>query len=122
MEMLLNTVRKVDYDQLKEHALGDENSLKEKLAICIINPTDFKKLNLTPSLNLKLSNMDGEVIVKVKQDEDVPSGTLIMPVSIWASQLTGVYDETLVFKNIEINAEASQERILSISELLESLK
>jgi formylmethanofuran dehydrogenase subunit D len=122
MKLLLNTVRKVDYDQLKEYALGDENSLKENLAICIINPNDFKKLNLTSSLNLKLSNINGEVIIKVKQDEDVPQGIIIMPVSIWASQLTGVYDESLVFKNLEINAEPTRENVLSVKELLDSLK
>lgn len=122
MEMLLNTVRKVDYDQLKEYALGDENSLKENLAICFINPNDFKKLGLTSSLNLKLSNMNGEVIIKVKQDENIPTGSTVMPVSIWASQLTGVYDESLVFKNLEVNAEPTRERVLNISEVLESIR
>ncbi|MFX1481164.1 MAG: molybdopterin dinucleotide binding domain-containing protein [Promethearchaeota archaeon] len=122
MEMLLNTVRKVDYDQLKEYAQGDENSLKDNLAICFLNPNDFKKLGLTSSLNLKLSNENGEVIIKVKQDENVPSGTIMMPVSIWASQLTGVYDESLVFKNLEINAEPTRERVFNIAEVLESIR
>jgi hypothetical protein len=45
-----------------------------------------------------------------------------MPVSIWASQLTGVYDESLVFKNLEINAEPTRERILNIAEVLESIR
>ena len=72
MEMILNTVRMVDYDQVREYAFGDDNSLKENLAICIINPDDFTKLNLTPSLNLKLSNNNGEVIIKVLQDDPLP--------------------------------------------------
>ena len=90
MEMLANTVRMVDYDQLKEYSFGDENSLKENLAIGIINPEDFGKLSLTTSLNLKLSNEYGEVIIKVKQNKDVPIGTILMPVSIWANQITGI--------------------------------
>ena len=122
MEMILNTVRMVDYDQTREYTLGDDNSLKEHLAICIINPNDFGKLSLTPSLNLKLSNDNGQVIIKVKQNEDIPQGTIIMPVSIWASQLTGVYDESVVFKNLKTIAEATQESVLNIKELLESLK
>lgn len=122
MEMILNTVRMVDYDQAREYALGDDNSLRERLAICIINPNDFRKLSLTPSLNLKLSNDNGQVIIKVKQNEDIPQGTIIMPVSIWASQLTGVYDESVVFKNLKTTAEATQESVLTIKELLESLK
>ena len=122
MEMILNTVRMVDYDQVREFAFGDDNSLKENLAICIINPEDFKKLNLTPSLNLKLTNDNGEVIIKVKQDDNIPAGTILMPVSIWANQLTEISDDSLVFKNLKINAEATRESVLHIKSLLESLK
>ncbi|HDZ19418.1 MAG TPA: hypothetical protein ENH75_14060, partial [archaeon] len=64
MEMLANTVRIIDYDQAREYALGDEDSLKQKLALGMINPEDFKKLNLTSNLNIKLSNKYGQVIVK----------------------------------------------------------
>lgn len=122
MEMILNTVRMVDYDQVREYAFGDDNSLKENLAICIINPEDFNKLNLTPSLNLKLSNDNGEVIIKVKQDEKIPPGTIVMPVSIWANQLIGINNESIVYKNLKTNVEATRENVLDIRNLLESLK
>lgn len=122
MEMILNTVRMVDYDQVREYAFGDDNSLKENLAICIINPEDFNKLNLTPSLNLKLSNNNGEVIIKVKQDEKIPPGTIVMPVSIWANQLIGINNESIVYKNLKTNVEATRENVLDIRNLLESLK
>ncbi len=122
MEMLVNTVRMVDYDQLKEYSFGDENSLKENLAIGIINPEDFEKLNLTTSLNLKLSNEDGKVIIKVKQKEDVPIGTILMPVSIWANQITGISNEQLIFKNIKVNAETTRDNVLDIEELLNIIK
>ena len=122
MEIILNTVRMVDYDQVREYAFGDDNSLKENLAICIINPEDFNKLNLTPSLNLKLSNDNGEVIIKVKQDEKIPPGTIVMPVSIWANQLIGINNESIVYKNLKTNAEATRENVLDIRNLLEPLK
>ena len=122
MEMLVNTVRMVDYDQLKEHALGDDNSLKENLALGIVNPEDFKKLNLTASLNLKLSNSFGNVVIKIKQSEDVPVGTILMPVSIWANQITGIMDDQILFKNIKVNTEATKDDILDLKSILNSLK
>jgi formylmethanofuran dehydrogenase subunit D len=97
-------------------------SLKENLAIGFVNPIDFKNLNLTPSLNLKLSNEYGEVIVKVKQSEDVPVGTILMPVSIWANQITGVSKEHLVFKNIRANVESSREETVDLKTILNNLK
>ena len=122
MEMILNTVRMVDYDQVREYAHGDNHSLKDNLAICILNPEDFNRLNLTPNLNLKLSNENGEVIIKVKQDKNIPIGTIVMPVSIWANQLTGINKETLVFKNLKTNAEATGENVLDIKDLLKAIK
>ncbi len=122
MEMLVNTVRMVDHNQVKEHSFGDDTSLKENLAIGIINPENFKNLNLTPSLNLKLSNEYGQVIIKVKQDEDVPNGIILMPVSIWANQITGVENEELLFKNIKVDVEVTRESVLDIADILKSIK
>jgi formylmethanofuran dehydrogenase subunit D len=121
MEMIVNTVRMVDYDQVREYAFGDNNSLKENLAIGILNPEDFNKLNLSPNLNLKLSNENGEVIVKVKQDENIPLGTIVMPVSIWANQLTGINNDILILKNLKTNAETTKEDVLDIKDLLKTI-
>jgi len=122
MEMIVNTVRMVDYDQLREHSFGDDNSLKENLAIGIVNPEDFIKLNLTPSLKLKLVNDHGQVIVKVKQEKDVPLGTILMPVSIWTNQITGIINKQLIFKNLKVNAEATRDNVLDIKGLLNVIK
>ena len=122
MEMIVNTVRMVDYDQLREHSFGDDNSLKENLAIGMLNPEDYKKLNLTPSLNLKLANDYGQVIIKVKQEKDIPLGTILMPVSIWANQITGIINKQLIFKNLKVNAEATRDTVLDIKDLLNVIK
>ncbi len=120
--MILNTVRMVDHDQVREYAFGDEKSLMENLAIAILNPEDFKNLNLTPSLNLKLSSEYGEVIVKNKQDEDIPQGTIIMPVSIWANQLTGIKGKDPVYKNILVKVVPSRDPILTFQDLISLIK
>ncbi|MFX1376743.1 MAG: molybdopterin dinucleotide binding domain-containing protein [Promethearchaeota archaeon] len=122
MEMVVNTVRMVDHDQVREYSLGDDHSLKENLAIGLLNPEDFNKLNLTPSLNLKLSNDNGEVIIKVKQDNNIPLGTIVMPVSIWANQLTGISSEALILKNFKANVEPTKENVLNINDLLENIR
>jgi len=122
MKMLLNTVRMVDYDQAREHTFGDEKSLEENLAIGIINPEDFKKFKLTPSLHLKLSNEYGEVIVNIKEDKDISQGTIIMPVSIWANQLTSVIGNEIVYKNIEVNVEPTKDPVLTFKELISAIK
>lgn len=122
MEMLVNTVRMVDYDQAREHASGNNETLKENLAIGLINPEDFKRLNLTPSLNLKVISKFGEVIIKIKQNKNIPDGTIIMPVSIWANQITGFENNELIFKNIKVNVEATRDSVLTFERLLKSIK
>ncbi len=122
MEMIVNTVRMVDYDQLREHSFGDDNSLKENLAIGILNPEDFEKLNLTPNLNLKLVNEHGQVIVKVKQEKDIPLGTILMPVSIWTNQITGIINKQLIFKNLKVHVEVTRDNVLDLKGLLNVIK
>lgn len=122
MKMILNTVRMVDNDQAREHTFGDEQNLKEKLAIGLINPKDFEKLGLVPSLRIKLSNEYGEIIIEQTQDDKVPEGTIVMPISIWANQLTGVIGKDVIFKNIEVNVESTKDPVLNFREIISTLK
>ncbi len=122
MEMVVNTVRMVDNDQSKEFSFGDDISLKEKLAIGLLNPADSKNLELTPKMNLKLSNEYGQVIIKITENENIPSGTILMPVSIWANQITGIREDQLIFKNIKVHAEVTEENVLDIKDLLSIIK
>lgn len=122
MEMLVNAVRMVDHDQTREYALGDEDSLKEKLALGMMNPEDFKKLNLTSKLNIKLSNKYGQVIIKAIQEKEVPSGVILMPISIWVNQITGFEHDRLLFKNIKVSVNVSSEPIMNVKDLINSFK
>lgn len=118
---MLNSIRRIDNDQVKEHAFGTEQSLEEKLAICFINPKDFEKLNLVSSLHLKISNNEKHVIVKVEKDDDVPDGTVLMPVSIWSNRLSVVQNNELLYKNIVVNMEATREPIMKFKEIIQEL-
>ncbi len=122
MEMIANTVRMVDHDQAKELAFGDNTSLKENLAIGLMNPTDFKRLNLFQDSNIKLTNNFGMVIIKAKQDENIPLGIINIPLSIWANQITGIENNELIYKNIKVEVEATKSAILDIEDLLKSIR
>lgn len=122
MEMLLNTIRMVDHDQAREHALGDEKSLGQNLPIAMLNPKDFEQLNLTPSLHIKIANKNGEIIVGIEKDENVPQSTILMPVSIWANQLTSFESNELIYKNIIVNVEATRDPITSFDQIINSIK
>jgi formylmethanofuran dehydrogenase subunit D len=124
MEMILNTIRLIKYDQGREFSFGDDLSLKENLAIGLINPKDFKKLNLSPDSNIKIISQFGEVIVKAKLDEleEVPLNIINLPISIWANQLTGIKHNELLLKNIKVNVEATTEQILDFNEILTLIK
>jgi formylmethanofuran dehydrogenase subunit D len=122
MEFTLNTIRKVDNDQAREFAFGDDTSLKEKLAIVILNPEDIKQLNIKPSSIVKIYHESGAVNVKIIQDKKVPSKMAMMPVSIWSNQLTRVINNELVYKNIEVKIEADDGPILDYKSILQKIK
>ncbi|MBY9004433.1 MAG: hypothetical protein KGD73_10710 [Candidatus Lokiarchaeota archaeon] len=122
MEFILNTIRKMENDQAREFAFGDDNSLKEKLAIVFLNPEDIKQLNVKPDSIVKIYHDSGAVNVKCIQDEKVPLKMAIMPVSIWSNQLTKVIQNELEFKNIEVKIEADEKPILDYKSILQRIK
>ena len=122
MEMIINIVRKIDHDQAKEHAFGDDKSLKENVAIALINPEDFRELNLQSNTNVKITSQFGSTILRSKEDKDIPKGMILIPVSIWANQLTGIENDLPILKNIKVSAESSSDPVLDFKELLLKIK
>ncbi len=122
MEMLLNIVRMIDYDQAFEFTESEIESIGEKLAISFINSKDFKEMYLVPSLNLHLSNKYGDIIVKFKQNENLPKGIILMPVSIWSNQLTYTINGDIIYKNIKIQVEGTRDQITKFDDIIKNLK
>ncbi len=122
MKMTVNTIRMVDNDQVREFSFGDNNSLKEKLAVGFINPEDFRKFDLTSTLNLRLINNFGSVILRPEEDKDVPVGIINIPVSIWANQITGIVNGEPIYKNISVDVEVTNDKVLGIEDLLNIIK
>lgn len=121
-DFILNTVRRMENDQSKEFSLGDKKSLVEKLAIAFVNPKDFDILNLSSKPNLKISSNFGITIVKGVADEDVPEGTVLMPISIWSNQITGVENSELRYKNMNVDVEITEEQINDLNSLINKIK
>ncbi|MEJ2248438.1 MAG: molybdopterin dinucleotide binding domain-containing protein [Candidatus Lokiarchaeota archaeon] len=119
--MKLNTIRMIDNDQQSEILYGSPESMKEKLAYGLINPADFDKLNLVKSLKLHLKNEYGEVNIRFLQSEDVPKGIILMPVSIWSNQLTGVKQGEILYKNILVEVEATRDDPPSFEDLIKKI-
>ena len=118
MEMTVNIVRMIERDQIEEFSFGNDISLKEKLAIGFVNPKDFDKLGLVKSLHIKLSNKYGEVIISQVRDEKVPEGIVLMPVSIWSNQITGVENGSIIYKNLRVEVEPTRDPILQFKDLI----
>ena len=122
VELNLNTVRKVDNDQTKEYAFGDMKTLEENLAIAFLNPVDMKGLNLKSENYINITNDVGSIVVKAFEDEDVPEGSILLPVSIWANQLTKVENNELIFKNIKVNVEATDKPITKYEDVINRIR
>ena len=95
----------------------------------------FKKYSYSISINMKFYFFT-PVIVKtlkvfiflwvaknnIKEDKKVPQGMLYVPVSIWANQITGMEDDELIFKNIKIKVESTNEPVMEFKELISKIK
>jgi formylmethanofuran dehydrogenase subunit D len=122
MDLILNTIRKIDNDQEREFIFGDVQSLEENLAIAFLNPTDYKELKLTKNNHLRISNEIGSIIVKVGEDEHTPEGCIILPVSIWANRITKIEDGGLSFKNVTVSVESTNEPITKFRDIIKQIK
>ena len=122
MEMIVNTVRMIDHDQAREFAFGNKSSLKENLALAYINPEDFNKLGLVKSLRVELKNKFGSVILAQKQDDKIPQGIIVLPVSLWSNQITGVENDDIINKNLKADVKPTRDPITDYDELIKKIK
>ena len=122
MEVILNTCRKIDNDQVKEFTFGNDTSLQDKLAVSYLNPLDLKKLGTSTNSNIKISSNKSSIVVKCFEDPKVPEGMILLPVSIWSNQLTELEGEEIQYKNILVDIEPTRDSILSFNDILKRIK
>ncbi|MHA1688755.1 MAG: molybdopterin dinucleotide binding domain-containing protein [Promethearchaeota archaeon] len=122
MEVLVNTARLIMYDQATEHAFGDPETLKEKVAIAFMHPNTMKQLTIKNHSNVKLRSEHGSIVLMAKEDDSMPEGVVTIPVSLWANQITGTMGEELIYKNFKVKIEPTTEPVPSLENLINKLK
>lgn len=122
MKLLLSTIREIKYDQKTLINELSEKELKENVAICLIHPETFKKIVSKSGVNLKLTTNYGSVVLKPVQDESIPLEMIYINKSIWANQIIGDFKNKMLFKNLEVEVEPTEETVPEISNILEKLK
>jgi len=55
-------------------------------------------------------------------DENIPQGTIVMPVSIWSNQLTALKNGKLHNKNINVEVEGTRDNPLSFEQIIKKIK
>ena len=122
MKLLLSTIREIKYDQKILINELSEKELKENVACCLIHPETFKKIVSKSGVNLKLTTNYGSVVLKPVQDESIPLEMIYINKSIWANQIIGDFKNKILFKNLEVEVEPTEENVPEISNILEKLK
>jgi len=122
MKLLLSTIREIKYDQKTLINELSEKELKENVAICLIHPETIKKIVSKSGVNLKLTTNYGSVVLKPVQDESIPLEMIYINKSIWANQIIGDFKNKMLFKNLEVEVEPTEETVPEISNILEKLK
>ncbi len=122
MEILVNTARLIRHDQASEHAFGDYETLKKKVAIAFMNPNTMRQLNVKNHSNVKIISEHGSVVLTAKEEDSIPEGIVTIPVSIWANQITGIIEDELIYKNFKAKIEPTTEPVPSFEDLINKLK
>lgn len=124
IKVTLLSGRTINQGTGKEHGKTSQEYY-ENVAICEIDPTDIKTLDLKNGTNVKISTEHGTVTVKPIESKRGPHPKIIyMPYGPWVNVIisptthgTGMPS----YKGIpaEIEPAAPTERVLSLQELLE---
>lgn len=122
MKLLLSTIRELKYDQKILINELSEKELKDNIAICLIHPETYNKIVSKSGVNLKLTTSYGSVVLKPIWDESIPLEMIYVNKSIWANQITGVFKNKILFKNLEVEVEPTEKDVPEISNLLEKMK
>lgn len=122
MKLRLTTIREFEHDQKSLINELSEDEFIKRVAVCIIHPETYNKIVPKSGLNLKLTTKYGSVVLKPEWDESIPLEMVYVNKSIWANQITGVFNDKILFKNIEVKVEPSEENVPNIADLLIKIK
>jgi formylmethanofuran dehydrogenase subunit D len=90
-----------------------------------INPKDAEKLSLEPSSHVKIITEYGSITVNWVPEKGLDSGLVFFPYGPWANQVYSSSTSSTgmpIMKGIPAKIEPSEEKVLSILEIVEKLK
>jgi formylmethanofuran dehydrogenase subunit D len=91
-----------------------------------LNSSDSERISLEEGSLVKISNENGSVVLKWKKTDGIDPGIAFIPYGPWANQLFSYDTESTgmpLFKGIPaVIEEESKEKMLSLQEIVESLR
>jgi len=125
LKVLLLTGRTLRQGQGKEYGKLSERYWKS-VAVCEIDPDDFKKLGIKDNSPIKIVTDYGSVVVRAVKSLRAPhQGRVFVPYGPWASVIVNPKTDGTgmpSFKGIEATIEpaAATEQVMTLQELLQS--
>jgi len=112
----LVTGRTIDQGRSMESEGKFSDSYRKAVAIAEMNPKDIAMLGIKD--NAKISSIYGSIVVGVKPNNDLPLGTVFIPMGPWANILTSPLTEGTgmpTLKNVDVYIEPTSEDITPLS-------
>ncbi|MHC1579059.1 MAG: molybdopterin dinucleotide binding domain-containing protein [Candidatus Alkanophagales archaeon] len=118
----LITGRTIEQGQNLENKLSEE--YQRAVAVCELSEDDMREIGVSEGENVKVKTQFGEVVVVAKKAGGSPKGVAFIPMGPWANAVIGGDTGGVgmpQFKGIEAEVEKTDERVLSVRELMRSL-
>ena len=122
MKCILNTGRTVPQGAAVEHKGSD--TYRAVTSSCFLNPVDMMVLGIENGARLRITTTVGSVVLSALAAEGVTRGELFVTIGPYANHIissethgTGMPD----FKSQSVDVEPTEDRILSVGELMEEI-
>ncbi len=122
MRLLLNTARTVRQGGAVEFKYTP--GYRDATSFCALHELDMLDLGVLPGENVRVRSMDGEVVLRLVERDDVERGTIFVPYGPYANRLisaethgTGMPD----FKLVWVDVVPTDEEPPTVGELMASL-
>jgi formylmethanofuran dehydrogenase subunit D len=122
VKCILNTGRTVPQGAAVEHKGSD--TYRAVTSSCFLNPVDMMVLGIENGARLRITTPVGSIVLSALSAEGVTRGEIFVTIGPYANHIissethgTGMPD----FKSQSVDVEPTEDRILSVGELMEEL-
>ena len=122
MKVIMNTGRTIPQGESVERKHSPE--YQSAASVCFIHPVDMMVLGIEDGAHIRLSGPDSRVVLTARASEMVEQGSVFVPLGPYSNHVvsgethcTGMPD----FKSSIVEIIPTEEPVLSVAELMESL-